>query len=153
MDTSKLYEDHRAAVERIRLQVEKFHKEKKHFRVYHGSTSSTRPMQFTKDAIVDTSDMHRLFPVDKGTKTVKAEPNVPMDALAAHCIAAGYVPKIVMEFKGITCGGGFAGMSGESNMYKYGLFQNTVSEIEIVLGDGTVEIANREKNADLLQEA
>jgi len=140
-------------VKRIQTQVEKFHAEKKHFRVYHGSTSSTRPMQFTKDAIVDTSDMCRLFPVNKEKMTVKAEPNVPMDALAAHCIAAGCVPKIVMEFKGITCGGGFAGMSGESSMYRYGLFQNTVCEIEIVLGDGTVEIANRESNVDLLHEA
>lgn len=153
MDATKLQQEHNLAVQRIQSQVEKFHKEKKHFRVYHGSTSSTRPMQFTKDAIVDTSDMHRLFPVDKESMTVKAEPNVPMDALAAHCISAGYVPKIVMEFKGITCGGGFAGMSGESSMYKFGLFQNTVSEIEIVLGDGTVEYASRERNADLLQEA
>ncbi|KAK4623890.1 Delta(24)-sterol reductase [Fulvia fulva] len=153
MAATKLAEEHDAAVKRIASQVEKFHNEKKHFRIYHGSTSSTRPMQFTKDAIVDTSDMHRIFPVDKETMTVKAEPNVSMDVLAAHTIAAGYVPKIVMEFKGITCGGGFAGMSGESSMYRYGLFGNTVSEIEIVLGDGTLEYANREKNADLLQEA
>ncbi|KAE9983197.1 hypothetical protein BLS_004826 [Venturia inaequalis] len=153
MDTSKLLEEHLAGVQRIQTQVEKFHKEKKHFRVYHGSTSSTRPMSFTRDAIVDTSDMHRIFPVDTKTMTVKAEPNVPMDVLAAHCIAAGYVPKIVMEFKGITCGGGFAGMSGESSMYRYGLFQNTCCEIEIVLGDGTLEIANRERNPDLLREA
>ncbi|KAK5101338.1 hypothetical protein LTS08_004945 [Lithohypha guttulata] len=153
MDATKLQQEHNLAVQRVQFQVERFHKEKKHFRIYHGSTSSTRPMQFTKDAIVDTSDMHRLFPVDKESMTVKAEPNVPMDALAAHCISAGYVPKIVMEFKGITCGGGFAGMSGESSMYKYGLFQNSVCEIEIVLGDGTVEYASRERNADLLQEA
>lgn len=153
MTSSKLEEEHKAAVQLIRSQVEKFHKEKKHFRVYHGSTSSTRPMQFTKDAIVNTSDLNRLFPVDTQRMTVQAEPNVPMDALAAHCIAAGYVPKIVMEFKGITCGGGFAGMSGESSMYRYGLFQNTVCEIEIVLGDGTVEYANRDRNVDLLHEA
>lgn len=149
----KLQADHLAAVKRIQSQVEKFHKEKKHFRVYHGSTSSTRPMQFTRDAIVDTSDMHRIFPVDPVSMTVKAEPNVPMDDLAAHCIAAGWVPKIVMEFKGITCGGGFSGMSGESSMYRYGLFQNTCSEIEIVLGDGTLMYANREQNTDLLNEA
>ena len=83
-------------------------------------------MQFDRDGIVDVSDMRRLFPVDPVTKTVKAEPNVPMDDLAAHCIKAGFIPKVVMEFKGITCGGGFAGMSGESSMYRYGLFQNTV---------------------------
>lgn len=97
--------------------------------------------------------MHRLFPVDTKTMTVRVEPNVPMDALAAHCIAAGTVPKIVMEFKGITCGGGFSGMSGESAMYRYGLFQNTVAEIEIVLADGTVTTASRDHNAELLHEA
>ncbi|KAJ9658011.1 hypothetical protein H2198_003980 [Neophaeococcomyces mojaviensis] len=153
MDANKLLQEHEEALKRIQSQVTRFHNEKKHFRVYHGSTSSTRPLVFTKDAIVDTSDMHRIFPVDSASQTVKAEPNVPMDVLAAHCISAGWVPKIVMEFKGITCGGGFSGMSGESNMYRYGLFQNTVSEIEIVLGDGTVEIANRERHTDLLHEA
>lgn len=56
-------------------------------------------MQFERDAIVDTSDMHRIFPVDKEKMTVKAEPNVPMDVLAAHCIAQGVIPPIVMEFK------------------------------------------------------
>lgn len=60
---------------------------------------------------------------------------------------------ILEQFKGITCGGGFSGMSGESNMYRYGLFHNTVTEIEIILGDGTLEYANREKNVELLQEA
>lgn len=44
-------------------------------------------------------------------------------------------------------------MSGESAMYKYGLFQNTVSEIEIVLGDGTIQIANKDNDPDLLREA
>jgi len=153
MDVKKLLQEHQEAVKRVQTQVKYFHDNKKHFRVYHGSTSSTRPLSFTKDAIVDTSDMHRIFPVDPITRTVKAEPNVPMDDLAAHCISAGWVPKIVMEFKGITCGGGFSGMSGESSMYRYGLFQNICSEIEIVLGDGTLEIANRERNTDLLHEA
>lgn len=54
-------------------------------------------MQFDRDAIVDTSPLNRIYPVDKESMTVKAEPNVPMDALAAHCIAVGVVPKIVME--------------------------------------------------------
>lgn len=44
-------------------------------------------------------------------------------------------------------------MSGESAMYRYGLFQNTVSEIEIVLADGTVTTANRDHNTELLHEA
>ncbi|MBE3049343.1 FAD-binding oxidoreductase [Candidatus Bathyarchaeota archaeon] len=152
-DTTKLLEEHKEAVARIQKQVKHFHDAKKQFRVYHGSTSSTRPVSFTRDAIVDTSDMDRLFPVNLETMTVQAEPKVPMDVLAAHCLREGVVPKIVMEFKGITVGGGYSGFSGESSMYRYGLFNNTVSDIEIVLGDGTIETASREHNADLLEHA
>ena len=149
----KMMEEHKQAVERIQKQVKHFYDNKKHFRVYHGSTSSTRPMSFKRDEIVDTSDMGRIFPVDKETMTVKAEPKVPMDLLAAHCLKEGVVPKIVMEFKGITVGGGYSGFSGESSMYRYGLFNNTVQDIEIVLGDGTLETASRTHNTDLLEHA
>ncbi|KAK5997921.1 Diminuto-like-like protein [Cladobotryum mycophilum] len=153
MDQSKLLEEHKTAVEGIQEQVKYFYDNKKPFRVYHGSTSSTRPMSFTRDSIVDTSKMDRLFPVDLETMTVKAEPKVPMDALAEHTLKHGVIPKIVMEFKGITVGGGFSGFSGESSMYRYGLFNNTVSDIEIVLGDGSLETASRTHNADLLEHA
>lgn len=155
VDATELLNEHNKAVQRIQKQVEHFHREGKHFRIYHGSTSSTRPMSFQRDAIVDTSDMSRLFPVNKETMTVQCEPKVPMDDLAAHCLKEGLVPKIVMEFKGITVGGGFSGFSGESSMYRYGLFNNTVSDIEIVLGDGTLEQASRttKHNEDLLEHA
>ena len=76
MASEKLLEEHQAAVKRIQEQVKYFHDNKKHFRVYHGSTSSTRPLSFQRDSIVDTSDMDRLFPVDLETMTVKAEPKV-----------------------------------------------------------------------------
>jgi len=152
-DSAKLLEEHKVAVERIQKQVRHFHDNKKHFRVYHGSTSSTRPMNFKRDAIVDTSDMDRIFPVDLESMTVQCEPKVPMDELAAHTLKHGVIPKIVMEFKGITVGGGYSGFSGESSMYRYGLFNNTVRDIEIVLGDGTLETASRTHNADLLEHA
>ena len=152
-DASKLMEEHKAAVAKIQEQVKYFYDNKKHFRVYHGSTSSTRALSFTRDQIVDTSAMTRIFPVDKETMTVKCEPKIPMDVLAEHCLKEGVIPKIVMEFKGITVGGGYSGFSAESSMYKYGLFNNTVSDIEIVLGDGTLETASRTHNADLLEHA
>lgn len=152
-DAAKLMEEHNKAVVKIQEQVKHFYDNKKHFRVYHGSTSSTRALQFTRDQIIDTSQMTRIFPVDKDTMTVKAEPKIPMDVLAAHCLKEGVIPKIVMEFKGITVGGGYSGFSAESSMYKYGLFNNTVTDIEIVLGDGTLETASRTHNADLLEHA
>ena len=150
---SKLEAEHAAAVSAVQAAVREFSAAGKAFRVYHGSTSSTRPVQFSRSAIVDVSGMTRLFPVDRAGKTVRVEPNVPMDALAAHALAAGLVPKIVMEFKGITAGGGYSGMSGESAMFKYGLFQQTVSAAEFVLGDGSVVTATRAQHADLLEHA
>ena len=153
MADSKLLEQHKEAVARVQKQVKHFYDVKKHFRVYHGSTSSTRPMSLKRDAIVDTSDMYRLFPVDLETMTVKTEPKVAMDELVAHTLKHGVVPKVVMEFKGITVGGGFSGFSGESSMYRYGLFNNTIAHIEIVLGDGTLETASRTHNSDLWEHA
>lgn len=97
--------------------------------------------------------MHRLFPVDTAVQTMRCEPNVPMDALVAHTLPAGLIPKIVLESKGITVGGGYSGMFGESSMFRYGLFQNTIREIDIVLGDGTLETASRHRHPDPLEHA
>lgn len=153
MTADALQSDHDSAVKTIQAQVKAFHSDKRQFRVYHGSTSSTRAMQFRRDAVVDISGLNRLFPVDQTAMTVRAEPNVPMDVLVAHTLAAGCVPKVVMEFKGITCGGGFAGFSGESSTFKHGMFGNAVSEIEIILGDGSLEYAGPERNSELFNEA
>ena len=97
--SASLLEEHSQAVARIQEQVRRFHTEKRHFRIYHGSTSSTRALNFQKDAIVDTSDMRRLFPVDTATQTVQVEPNVPMDDLAEHTLKQNLIPKCVMELK------------------------------------------------------
>lgn len=49
--------------------------------------------------------------------TVLAEPNVPMDSLLEACLQHGLLPPVVMEFPGITVGGGFAGTAGESSSF------------------------------------
>lgn len=43
----------------------------------------------------------------------------------------------------------FAGTSGESSSYKYGLFDRTISGIEIILGNGEVVWASTEDHRDL----
>lgn len=58
-----------------------------------------------------------------------------------------------MEFPGITCGGGFAGTSGESSSFRYGFFDRTVEVIEIVLGNGDIVTASKEQNGDLFRGA
>ncbi|ENI08504.1 hypothetical protein COCC4DRAFT_37225, partial [Bipolaris maydis ATCC 48331] len=76
--------------------------------------------------------------MERHTKTALIEPNVPMDVLVQETMKAGLLPPVVMEFPGITVGGGFVGTAGESSSFKYGFFDRTVLSAEVVLADGTL---------------
>jgi Delta24-sterol reductase len=142
-------ERHEKAVAVIADRVRQFYDADTPFRIYHGSTNSTRQSQFQRNAIVDTSQLSHVLKVDPITKTALVEPNVPMDSLVAAAIQFGLVPPVVMEFPGITAGGGFAGTSGESSSFRHGFFENTVNWIEIVLANGDVVTASGSNRPDL----
>ena len=146
-------EKHNAAVNAIAGHVASFHKQKKKFRIYHGSTNSTREIRWSRDQVVDTSRLDNVLQVDEESMTVVVEPNVPMDTLVNETLKYGLVPQVVMEFPGITVGGGFSGSSGESSSFKYGLFENTVTRIEIVLANGEIAVASENERSDLFHGA
>jgi len=95
-------EAHDAAVATVSSRVHEFYESKKPFRIYHGSTNSTRPSQYRRDNIVDTSQLNHVIKVNIKEKTVLTEPNVPMDALVAATLKHNLIPPVVMEFPGIT---------------------------------------------------
>lgn len=144
---------HHEAVARIASQVRSFYDRKEHFRIYHGSSNSTRTLRFPKDKIVDTTHLNHVLKIDRLHHTAFCEPNVSMEKLFRECIKTGMVPQVVMEFPGITVGGGYAGTSGESSSFKHGFFENTVKSIEIVLADGQVVKASKTERTDLLEAA
>ncbi|CAK7234496.1 hypothetical protein SEUCBS140593_008961 [Sporothrix eucalyptigena] len=108
---------HDETVRLVAARVKQFAALKQPFCIYHGSTNSTRGSQRRPDNTVDTSLLNEVLRVDTQMKTALVEPNVPMDALVAATIAHGLVPLVVMEFPGITAGGGFSGTSGESSSF------------------------------------
>jgi FAD/FMN-containing dehydrogenase len=140
---------HDTAVNRIAASVKEFYARKEPFRIYHGSTNSTRKSQFERERMVDTSELNHILHIDTKRNTAIVEPNVPMDALVEATLQHGLLPPVVMEFPGITVGGGFAGTAGESSSFRYGFFDRTVVNIEMVLGDGKIVEASRVHNADL----
>ncbi|KAF2501428.1 FAD binding domain-containing protein [Lophium mytilinum] len=142
-------EEHEVSVASIAATVRRFHDEKIPFRIYHGSTNSTRQTTFQRDKIVDTSTLKRVLNVDMKTKTVLVEPNVPMDVLVDATMECGLLPPVVMEFPGITAGGGFVGTAGESSSFKHGFFDRTVNWIEMVLASGEVVRASKKEKGDL----
>ncbi|CZR63933.1 related to 24-dehydrocholesterol reductase precursor [Phialocephala subalpina] len=142
-------DNHDRAVAQIATSISKFHSRKEAFRIYHGSTNSTRQSQYQRDKMVDTSRLNRVLKVDEESKTVLVEPNVPMDALVEATLKHGLIPPVVMEFPGITVGGGFAGTAGESSSFRYGFFDRTINWIEMVLANGEIVKASPAERTDL----
>ena len=129
---------HTKAVSEIAGHVKHFYALQKPFRIYHGSTTSTRQSQLRRDEMIDTTLLNRVLYIDAEKQLAVVEPNVAMDQLVAVTTRHGLIPPVVMEFPGITVGGGFAGTAGESSSFKHGLFEHTIQSIEVVLANGDV---------------
>lgn len=139
---------HDEAVASIARHIKHFHSRQQPFRISHGSTNSTRPIA-KGTALISTASLNHVLRVDTSSRTALVEPNVPMDALVSATMKHGLLPPIVMEFPGITVGGGFAGTSGESSSFKHGFFNDTLNWVELVLGDGEITRASPTERADL----
>jgi len=138
-------------VAQVASQVKDYFTRKEPFRISHGSTNSTRPN--LKKHVVDISSLRNVISVDRAAKTALVEPNVPMDQLVEATLPHGLVPPVVMEFPGITVGGGYAGTAGESSSFRYGFFDRTIHEVEMIMADGEVIKASEEENQDLFRGA
>lgn len=150
-------ERHRALVQGIASAVRSFYAAREPYRIFHGSTNSTRPATAKATTrTVDISALRNVLSVNPATRRALVEPNVPMDRLVEATLRHNLVPPVVMEFPGITAGGGFAGTAGESSSFRHGFFDDTVHSVEMVLPDGEVVTATSDpsdKYADLFRAA
>ena len=140
-------------VENVAASVHNYFRRGESFRIFHGSTNSTRQIAYQRGNVVDISPLSRVLKVDVEARTALVEPNVPMDRLVESTLKHGLVPPVVMEFPGITAGGGFSGTGGESSSFKYGYFNENVNSVEMVLGNGDVFTASEKERPDLFQGA
>ncbi|KAL5084947.1 hypothetical protein Trisim1_011301 [Trichoderma cf. simile WF8] len=146
-------ERHKQAVTKIAAAVRGYFERGESYRIFHGSTNSTRPRPGPGHRAVDISALSNVLAVDRGARTALVEPNVPMDRLVEATLRHGLVPPVVMEFPGITAGGGFAGTAGESSSFRHGFFDETINYVEMVLGNGEVVQASPTERADLFRGA
>ena len=145
--------DHGAAVSRIATQIRQLYAQKQPFRIHHGSTNSTRQPAVTGTKYIDTSPLSHILSVNPRTRTALVEPNVPMDRLVEATLKHKLIPPVVMEFPGITVGGGYAGTSGESSSFKHGFFDRSIKRVEMVLANGRIVECSESENADLFNGA
>ena len=146
-------ERHLNAVQSISSEVRKFYELGQPYRVFHGSSNSTRPAHGSQENIVDISMLSNVMGIDVERRLVSLGPNVPMDRLVETTLAYDLVPAVVMEFPGITVGGGFSGTSGESSSFRHGFFNDTIESVELVLGNGEIVLASRDERKDLFEGA
>ncbi|KAL9622526.1 MAG: hypothetical protein Q9160_003202 [Pyrenula sp. 1 TL-2023] len=142
---------HEKVVANVSAAVKGFFARGQSFRIFYGSTNSTRPKH--TDRFVDISGLSNVLEVDTSCRATVVEPNVPMDKLVQATLAHGMIPPVVMKFPGITVGGGYAGSAGESSSFKYGYFDQTVKSVEMVLAYGEVVTASESGNPDLFKGA
>ena len=146
---AQMKQTHKERVAALAAQVAGFYEQKKPFKIYHGSTNSTRIQVFKRSEMLDASGLNHILHIDPKTKTALVEPNVPMDKLVRATLKHGLIPPVVMEFPGITVGGGVQGGAGESSSFRYGCFHSTCTSYEIITGDGTIRNCSPKKHADL----
>jgi delta24-sterol reductase len=142
-------DQHLKTVQDISARLKTLYTSKQQFRIFHGSTNSTRSYTVDPQRMINTSSLVHVLLIDATTKTCLVEPNVSMEKLVQATLAFNLLPPVVMEFRGITVGGGFSGTGGESSSFKHGSFDKTVKGIEIVLADGSITKASPHENADL----
>jgi delta24-sterol reductase len=142
---------HEIAVDRIAALAKGFYRRNELYRIFHGSTNSTWLAQ--KHRVVDISALSNVIRIDQASKTATVEPNVPMDKLVEATLKHGLIPLVVMEFPGITVGGGYAGSAGESSSFMYGYFGQTINSVEMVLANGEVITAPKTTHPDLFRGA
>jgi delta24-sterol reductase len=146
MDTRERHQDKVAAVAK---QIRSYYGTGTPFKVFHGSTNSTRILSFRKSEMVDVSNLTDVLSIDTDRRTALVESNVPMDRLVKATLAHDLLPPVVTEFPGITVGGGIQGGAGESSSFKWGFFNQAVNWVEYILADGSTIRTSPNKHADL----
>jgi FAD/FMN-containing dehydrogenase len=76
--------------------------------------------------------------IDPAAGWVDAEGMVSYEDLVGACLARGVMPAVVPQLKTITLGGAVAGVGIEASSHRHGLVHDTVTELEVLLGDGSI---------------
>ena len=86
--------------------------------------------------LLDVRAFDHVLAVDATGGTVDAEGMTTYESLADATLAHGAMPAVVPQLKTITLGGAAAGVGIEATSFRHGLVHETLTEIEVLTGDG-----------------
>lgn len=142
-------EQHKKRVARLSEQLKQAYAHGQKVRIFHGGTNSTRVSDTSEHYMLDTTKLSHVIEVNETDRYVLVEPSVELDALVDETLKYGLIPPVVMEFPGISVGGGIQGGAAESSSFKYGVFHESALEYEILLGNGELCKTSRRQCPDL----
>lgn len=95
------------------------------------------------------SGLTGVIAIDPVAKTADVAGMCTYEDLVAATLPHGLAPLVVPQLKTITLGGAVTGLGIESTSFRNGLPHESVLEIDILTGAGTIVTATPERNADL----
>lgn len=98
---------------------------------------------------LDVRSFDGVLRVDPDRMIADVEGMTTYRALVDETLRYGLLPAVVPQLKTITVGGAVSGLGIESSSFKYGLVHETVEEMEILTGKGSIVACSPCKNRDL----
>ncbi len=99
---------------------------------------------------LDVSGLDGVISIDANARTADVQGMCTYENLVAATLPLGLMPLVVPQLKTITLGGAVTGLGIESTSFRNGLPHESVLELDILTGDGTIVTARPEgEHADL----
>ncbi|GAA2802122.1 FAD-binding oxidoreductase [Saccharopolyspora taberi] len=90
---------------------------------------------------LDVGRFNRVLGIDTAAGTAQVQGMATYESVVDALLPAGRIPMVVPQLKTITLGGAIAGLGIESTSFRNGLPHESVREMEILTGDGSVVVA------------
>ena len=89
----------------------------------------------------DIQGLDKIVTIDVLSHAARVEANMTMEALVQATLPLGYLPSVVANDRSATVADAFASLTSASSSFRFSTFDCTVTEIEVVLGDGQLVYA------------
>ena len=90
---------------------------------------------------LDVSRFNQVLRVDPDSRTADVQGMTTYEDLVAATLPYGLMPLVVPQLKTITLGGAVTGLGIESSSFRNGLPHESVTEMQILTGDGQIVVA------------
>lgn len=87
------------------------------------------------------SGLDKIVAIDFPRQVVRVEANMTLESLVSALLPFHFLPKVVPSERKATVADAFASLTSASSSYLHGTFDCTVTEVEIILGNGQLKFA------------